>query len=139
MEYIEYLQNILFFISKVCLASGIGILLGQERRKHKKHGGARTFAIICVSACLVSILSVKLYAIYKFDFVRLMSYCIVGISFLGSGIINTNTKKGCGITSASALFLTVILGFYVGLGFILVSLFISFLLWIILESKYRGI
>ena len=114
----------------------IGWILGRERKVHDKDGGSRTMALVCMSACLVSIISLDLHPSYNFDLMRLMQGTIQGIGFIGMGLIFKQKGQVEGLTTASLLFSVVILGFCIGLGYFLYSILGSFLIYLLLESKY---
>jgi len=128
------IENILKLILSVC----IGWILGKERKKRDKNGGSRTLAIMCLSACLISILSQKIEAlgVDTFNFSRLMAYTIAGISFIGNGIIIKNEQSVEGLTTASSLLICIIIGFCIGLGFYYETLTVSFLVYCLLDIKY---
>jgi putative Mg2+ transporter-C (MgtC) family protein len=125
---------------KLVLAIFIGRLIGRERKRNEKPGGSRTFALVCLGATLMSILSLELKkAGYDFDFVRLLSYGIASIGFLGSGIIIQNKNRVEGLTSASTLWAIVPVGFFIGLGFYQIAFISAFFIYLILDSKYKRI
>ena len=122
---------------RILLSAAIGWLLGMERKKNDKAGGSRTMAIVSVAACLMAVLSLELTQTKQtFDFVRLMSYGIASIGFLGSGMIMKSGMKIEGITTASTLFCIVPLNFMIGLGYYFYGIMSAILLYCILESKY---
>ena len=130
------MYNELIIIVKLLIAGLIGFLLGRERKRHNKSGGSRTLAIVSLGGCLIAILSTFLIFNYNFDFTRLMAYAIAGISFIGNGII-VKTENGVdGLTTASCLFVTLILSFCIGLGYYFLGIIGSILMFLILESKY---
>ena len=120
---------------KMAIAVLIGLVVGRERKKHQKPGGARTFAIVCLGACLTSILSLELVELYNFDFTRLMSYAIASIGFIGSGVIMKNHDKVEGLTTASTLWIMIPIGFFVGLGYYSMGILSSIFVYAILEGK----
>lgn len=122
---------------RILLSALIGWLLGMERKKNDKSGGSRTMAIVSVAACLMAVLSLELLKVdVKFDFVRIMSYGIASIGFLGSGLIMHSGRKIEGITTASTLWCLVPLNFMIGLGYYFYGIMSAILLYCILESKY---
>jgi len=121
---------------RMILATIIGYVLGLERKRHDKSGGSRTMALISLGACLLAILSLELYNDYSFDFVRLMSYSLPAIGFLGVGIINEKKKGVDGLTTSATLITLLPIGFMIGLGFYYYSIASSILVYLILESKY---
>ncbi len=93
-------------------------------------------AIVCLSACLVAIMSRDLSSIYTFDFFRLMAYTIAGISFIGNGVITQFKSNVEGLTTASTLLAVVIIGFLIGLSYFWYVFLSTSLVLILLESKY---
>lgn len=121
---------------RLIISAIIGYFLGQERKIHNKSGGSRTMSLICMGACLVSILSLEMSAIFDFDIMRLMQGAIQGVGFIGMGLIFKQKGQVEGLTTASVLFFVVILGFCVGLNYFFYSIVGAGVAWIILESKY---
>ncbi len=121
---------------KLALSVGFGFLIGRERKKHEKSAGSRTMSIVCMSACLVAILTLNLNQIYNIDFMRLMAYMIGGIAFIGNGIIVKKDDGVDGITTSSTLLCSVIIGFCIGLGYYILTLIASIFIYCVLESKY---
>lgn len=122
---------------RILLSALIGWVLGMERKRNDKSGGSRTMAIVSVAACLMTVLSLELLKVdVQFDFVRIMSYGIASIGFLGSGLIVHSGRKVEGITTASTLWCLVPLNFMIGLGYYFYGIMSAILLYCILESKY---
>lgn len=123
---------------RLILSAIIGYILGWERKHHNKDGGgSRTLALITMSACLLSVLSLELIkAEYIFDFVRMFSYSIAGIGFMGAGVIRQNSRKIDGTTTASLIWISVPIGFTIGLGYFYYAILTSILVYILLSSKY---
>ena len=93
-------------------------------------------ALICLSSCFLAILSIDLTTRYKFDFVRLMSYALPAIGFIGMGVIK-DTKRGVdGLTTAATLLVLLPIGFAIGLNYYFYAIITTFIVYIILESKY---
>lgn len=116
----------------------IGYILGHERKIHNKEaGGSRTVALIMLASCLLAVLSLELFnADYFFDFVRMFSYLLAGIGFLGSAVVRQNTKKIDGTTTAGLILVSVPIGFCIGLGYFYYGILTSIIVYILLESKY---
>lgn len=124
-------------ILKLLLATCIGFLIGKERKDHDKHGGRRAFAILCLSACMIAIVSLKLNeAGLTPDVARLMSYGISGIGFLGAGIIWKHGEKIEGITTAVSVFAMMPIGYFIGLGMWGMGTFTAAIIYTVLELKY---
>jgi putative Mg2+ transporter-C (MgtC) family protein len=122
---------------RILLSITIGWALGLERKKNDKSGGSRTMAIVSLSACLMAILSLEILSLdVRFDFVRIMSYGVASIGFLGSGLIMKSHGKIEGITTASTLWCLVPLNFMIGLGYFFYGITSAVFLYFLLESKY---
>jgi putative Mg2+ transporter-C (MgtC) family protein len=121
---------------RLILSAIVGWFIGKERKKHDKSGGSRTLAMLCLSACLVSILSIELSKLYTFDILRLMQGTLQGIGFIGAGVIWQNKKNIEGITTSATLFSVIIIGFLIGVKMFYYGLTSAVLIYIILESKY---
>lgn len=93
-------------------------------------------SIVCLSACLVAIISKDLSSTYTYDFFRLMAYTIAGISFIGNGVITQYKSNVEGLTTAATLLAVVIVGFLIGLSYFWYVLLSTVFLLILLESKY---
>lgn len=123
---------------KLALAVTIGIVIGHERKRQEKSGGSRTLSIVILASTLITILSQELVKLgYTFDFVRLMSYAIASIGFIGSGIIVKTRGHVEGLTTAATLFCILPIGFCIGLSFYFLGIMCSIFTYLILESKYR--
>lgn len=125
---------------KLCLAVLVGKFIGRERKKHYKPGGSRTFSIICLGATLIPILSLHLKAEgYTFDFIRLFAYGLVSLGFATSGLVRSYKDKVQGLTTAGMIWISAIIGFFIGMGYYSVALVSTILAYAILESKYQKV
>ena len=123
---------------RLLIATAIGYVLGKERKRHDKSGGNRTMSLVCVSACLITILSQKLLGIEgtEFDYARLMAYGISGMGFIGAGVIWKHGRSVEGLTTAATLFLLMPIGYCIGLEFYVEGIYATLLAYLVLESKY---
>lgn len=98
---------------RLCLATLTGTILGVQRERSNKPAGTRTHILVCLSACIIAIVSA-----YGFDGLgtdrdpaRLVVGILSGIGFLGAGIIWRSASGGVqGITTAAEIFLLSALG-----------------------------
>lgn len=130
-------------IFKLLFATIIGWFIGRERKNNDKVGGSRTFAIVCLGATLVAILTQKLAGGLDnsdqivLNYTRMMSYTIASMGFIGSGLIRKENGEVEGLTTASTLFVLIPVGFAIGFGYYITALLCGGLLYWILEYKYR--
>jgi putative Mg2+ transporter-C (MgtC) family protein len=121
---------------RLIIATFCGWALGRERKKNEKHCGSRTLALVCLTACFLALFSTQIEPIYMFDFVRLISYFLPAVGFLGISIIS-KTKNGIeGLTTSATLLAVLPIGFSIGVGLYFYGIFSTILVYCILESKY---
>lgn len=109
----------LYLLFKISLACIVGIIIGFERTKKSKPAGVATYSIICITSCLLTVISM-----YGFegsaDPTRLIANIITAIGFVAGGVIYTTSKDGnvkvTGITTGATIFCTASLGITIGAG-----------------------
>ena len=121
---------------RLIMATICGYLIGLERKKHDKSGGSRTMALMCLSACIVAIISVELSKTHQLDILRLAQGTIQGIGFIGAGIIWHYKGETEGLTTAGILFTTILIGFLIGFNFWFYAILTSIIVYILGELKY---
>lgn len=111
-------------LMKLSIALILGLLIGIDRQLKHKPLGLKTSMIICVSSCLVTIVSIQ--AAYSFpkldhmmmDPMRLSAQIVSGIGFLGAGVILRKSNDVItGLTTAAMIWASAGLGIAVGAGF----------------------
>lgn len=107
-------------IFKLGLALLVGGCIGIERELRSKSAGLRTMILICAGACLFTIFSYSLGGHDSHD--RIAANVVVGIGFLGAGVIFRGDNRVSGITTAASIWLTAALGMGIGGGFYKISL-----------------
>jgi len=118
------ISSSIFLISLkgLILAATLGALIGLEREWARKEAGLRTFSLISLGAALFVIISRSSFNQYlgisSLDPSRTLGQIIVGIGFLGAGIIIFRQKEGRveGLTTAAMIWATAAVGAAVGLG-----------------------
>ncbi len=108
-------------IWKMFLAVVVGGLIGAEREYRSKSAGFRTLTLICLGATLFTIFSELIGLKGTPD--RIASNVVVGIGFVGAGVIFKQDiqSKATGITTAAVIWVTAALGMGIGAGYELVS------------------
>jgi putative Mg2+ transporter-C (MgtC) family protein len=99
-------------ILKLFAALLIGAIIGAEREYRNKSAGFRTLILICMGACIFTILSQ--HFVDNKD--RIASTIVTGIGFIGAGVIFKEDKAVTGITTAATIWITASLGMACGLG-----------------------
>ncbi|MDE2026666.1 MAG: MgtC/SapB family protein, partial [Patescibacteria group bacterium] len=134
---------------KLLLAFVVGLLIGYERDRGGKPAGMRTQMLICVGSTLLAGISIHLGDAYvattgvRPDPARLMAQILVGIGFVGAGVILKTSNRITGVTTAATLWLTAAIGIGIGSGFyassILATIFILSLEPIAALKAYLGL
>lgn len=108
-------------VGRLLLAVLIGGILGAEREYRSKSAGFRTLTLICVGAALFTLLSQLIGA--KGAPERIASNVVVGIGFVGAGVIFKGDvrSKVSGITTAAMIWVTAALGMAIGAGYLLLA------------------
>lgn len=99
---------------KLVLAIVVGGAIGLERELRSKSAGFRTLMLICLGATLFTIFSRFIGGSATPD--RIASNVVVGIGFLGAGVIFRSTTRVNGITTAASIWLSAALGVGIGCG-----------------------
>lgn len=119
-------------IIRLCLAVGVGALIGAEREYSDKSAGFRTIIMICTGAALFTIFSVRIGG--EDDPTRIAANIVSGVGFLGAGAILRDGGRLVGLTTASTIWLTAALGMGIGggqLSFVLIAtMIILLILWV---------
>lgn len=125
---------ILFF--ELILAAVLGMIIGFERWQKGKAAGMRTFALVSLGSALFTILSTEGFKNLGVDFdpSRIAANIVVGVGFLGAGMIFLSGGEVRGLTTAAGLWVAASLGMAVGLGFYGLALSATALVFIILRA-----
>lgn len=102
-------------VGQLVVAALLGGVIGFEREYTGKSAGLRTYALVSLGACLFSLLSLAFVGNPNFDPARVLSQIVVGVGFLGAGLIIVQGSKVRGLTTAAGLWVTAAIGAAVGL------------------------
>jgi len=120
----------------------LGGAIGFEREHDNQPAGLRTHMILVLGSCLAMLLSISISGPSGSDPARLAAQVISGIGFLGAGAIFRSGLNVKGLTTATTVWTTAIIGLAVGYGYYLVGVFTTALVLIvltlvsILENKF---
>lgn len=123
--------NIVIF-GKLFLAMVLGGIIGTERAVlAKQAAGTRTFGLVSLGACLFvvtgSFVDTAYLGILSFDPLRVAAAIIMGIGFLGGGLIIFRGDSLHGVTTAAGLWIAAGIGMAVGFGMYSVAIFATLL------------
>lgn len=114
----------LFFCCRIIIAFMLGGIIGWERERVGKEAGIRTFGFISMGACTFSIISQLLN---HADPSRIASNVVVGIGFLGAGMIFQEQSKPKGLTTAASLWVSASVGMAIAFDLYVLGFVIAFL------------
>ena len=112
-------------IVRIFLAMLLGGIIGIEREKSRRPAGFRTHILVCVGACLTSLIGMFVWHEMGdvTDPMRVSAQVISGIGFLGVGTILVKEYDHItGLTTAAGLWTTAAIGIACGYGFYSASL-----------------
>jgi len=123
-------------------ASALGSMIGLERELHGQPAGLRTHMILSVGAALAAILSISYSELISnpalpSDPGRIVAQVVSGVGFLGAGAIMKMGVTVKGLTTASSLWTTAIVGIACGSGYLELAAAAAALVFIILTIINR--
>jgi putative Mg2+ transporter-C (MgtC) family protein len=107
---------------RLVIAVALGGLVGVERTLAGKTAGMRTYALVAMGSALFvlisQIVSVDFINMTNFDPLRMASQILVGIGFIGAGLVfhNNVDMRTSGLTSAAGLWVSAGVGMACGFG-----------------------
>lgn len=116
---------------KILLAAVLGMVIGAEREHRRKAAGLRTYTLVSIGSVLFTILSLYGFSDgaggYAYDPGRIAGQIVVGIGFIGAGLVFFKDNKLQGLTTAAGIWVTAAIGMAVGLGFYATAIFAAIL------------
>lgn len=105
----------------------LGLVVGYERSYHGRAAGMRTYAIVCMASCAVTIIAgfpgawfggaESLSGHITPDPTRVIQGILTGVGFLGAGVITKDSNNISGLTTAASIWSASAIGIMVGVGF----------------------
>ena len=109
--------HINIIILKLFMAVVCGAIIGLEREVHDKAAGLRTHILVCIGACIFGMLGLELAAEYAgADILRIAQALLIGIGFLGAGVIFREGALIKGLTTAAGIWVMGAIGLAIGIG-----------------------
>ena len=108
------------------IAALLGSLLGIERSVAGKRAGMRTYALVSLGSCLFVLLgtiaSSALVDIFPgVNPLQIAGSIVIGIGFIGSGLVALNGDKHVELTTASGIWVVAGIGMACGFGLYLLA------------------
>ena len=117
------------FLIRILAALVFGFILGLERELTNKYAGLRTHILVCLGACIFTIISIYGFPSYADgdnilvnqatgirDTGRVAAQIVSGIGFIGAGAVLRNGPMIIGLTTAATLWISAAIGMTCGVG-----------------------
>jgi putative Mg2+ transporter-C (MgtC) family protein len=118
------------------LAAGIaGAAIGWERQEAAKPAGLRTHTLVGIGAGLLTALSVDAFTPGG-DISRVAAAVVIGIGFIGAGMIMIKEHKVLGLTSAATIWVVAAVGIAFGSGYYIPALVAAGVTFIVLRLPW---
>lgn len=131
------LRSDIIMLGQVLLSFAIGALIGLEREFRRSPAGIRTYAAICMGACVFGLASTHPIIIEGYmnsvDTTRIAAQVASGVGFIGAGVIFKEGMNMVGLTTAATIWATAALGVVVAFGMYFVALLTMILMLILLS------
>ena len=124
----ENIFNIEYAV-RLFLALVLGFSLGLERELTNKYAGLRTHILVCLGACIFTLLSIYAFPTFASgdnvdisqatgirDTSRVAAQIVTGIGFIGAGTVLRNGPMVFGLTTAATLWIAASIGMACGAG-----------------------
>ncbi len=129
-------------IIRLVVALSLGMVIGVERVWAHKTAGMRTYALVSMGSALFVIVSDQMLQVYGsypgLNPLHLVANILVGVGFIGTGLIVSRDSKLMGLTTATGLWVSAGIGMAAGFGLTkiaiiatILTLFIFTVLWFI--------
>jgi len=117
------------FVIRLSVALIMGFALGLERELTNKYAGLRTHILVCLGACVFTLLSIYGFPTFADgdnviiqqatgvrDTARIAAQIVTGIGFIGAGTVLRNGPMVFGLTTAATLWIAASIGMACGAG-----------------------
>ena len=117
------------FMIRLIAAVAFGFAIGLERELTNKYAGLRTHILVCLGACVFTLLSIYGFPTFAFgdnvvveqatgirDTARIAAQIVTGIGFIGAGTVLRNGPIVIGLTTAATLWIAASIGMACGAG-----------------------
>ncbi len=117
----------------------LGLLVGYERTYHGRAAGMRTYGLVCMASCAITV--IVGYPSYWYggstltqtlvhtapDPTRVIQGIVTGVGFLGAGVIMKDGLNISGLTTAASIWSSSVIGILVGIGFYSAAILLTLL------------
>ena len=124
-------QTTLGIIVPLFMALLMGMIIGTERVWAHKTAGMRTYALVAMGSALFVLVSEEIVKAYLnlpgMNPLMIVSQIVIGVGFLGTGLIFSKESKLMGMTTATSLWVSAGIGMACGFGLYKLAIIATFL------------
>jgi putative Mg2+ transporter-C (MgtC) family protein len=132
----QFLSQNYEVILRLVVAVVLGLVVGAERLLVHKEAGMKTHALVSIGAAVFALISEELVQKYinlpGLNPTMIPAQIVLGIGFLGAGLIMLQGSRLRGLTTATGLWVVAGVGLASGLGFYALAIIATILILLIL-------
>jgi putative Mg2+ transporter-C (MgtC) family protein len=140
MNFSSYIAPEFVPFAQITLALIFGMILGIERVLAGRTAGPRTYGLVSLGSCLVTIMTIYTSRLYSVtvDPMPMMAAILTGVGFIGAGLIVFHESRLSGLTTAAGIWVSAIIGIAVGYQLYFIALFTTFLTLFVFTIMWRA-
>ena len=120
------------FLMRLGMATLAGLIVGFERQWHHKETGLKTNMLVAIGAATFVLLSIKVSeSTPNIDVTRITAQVVMGVGFLGAGVIFREGPNVHGLNSAATIWCSAAIGCMAASGYFIETLICTFLVVIL--------
>lgn len=132
--------NILDIFMRLGVGLLLGAIVGLERSLASKNAGMRTYAMVALGSALFVVIGDSISQLYggtlALDPLRIASQIVVGVGFIGAGLVIFQGNKIQGITTAAGLWVSAGVGMACGFGLYKIAIVATVLALIVFTAMW---
>ncbi len=115
----------------------LGLLVGYERSYHGRAAGMRTYGLVCMASCAITVVvgypeawfggTPLTHGQTAIEATRVIQGIVTGVGFLGAGVIMKEGFNISGLTTAASIWSSSAIGILVGLGLYFAAILLALL------------
>lgn len=120
------------FFTRLVIALFAGLVIGFERQWHHKETGLKTNMLVATGAATFVLLSIKVAGTApNIDVTRITAQVVMGVGFLGAGVIFREGSNVHGLNSAATIWCSAAIGCIAASGYFIEALICTSLVTIV--------
>lgn len=106
------------FLTRLAAATLAGLIIGFERQWHHKETGLKTNTLVAIGAATFVLLSINVSGTASnIDVTRITAQVVMGVGFLGAGVIFREGDNVHGLNSAATIWCSAAIGCVAASGY----------------------